>query len=89
MNEPFIGGTDSQIQNYHEQFKYKRAKTLGIDMDPVDIKHKTEEQAKSDQIQFWNQIESNPSADIQTILIKQDGETLFGLEIKQRNSYNM
>ena len=90
MNEPFVGGTASQIQNSHEQFKYKRAKTLGIEMDEgTDIKSKTEEQFRSEQTSFWNNVESNPTEDIQTFMIKQDSEELFGLSISARQSYNM
>jgi hypothetical protein len=51
---------------------------------------KTEDQVKKEREDLWQQVEEDnrrSGVNIDEILVKQNGESLFGLEISQRQSF--
>ena len=89
MNEPFVQGTSAQIQNSHDQFKFKRARDLfNPNNDPV-VVEKTEDEMREEQVKLWDDVTLAMDQDASKLIIKQDGTELFGLEVVQRTSFKL
>ncbi len=91
MNEPFVAGTQATTQSSHQQFLFKRARDLtNPNNEPMAEVKKSEEEVKDEQERMWEELNNNiKNQDITKLVIKQDCDELFGLEIAYRKSYDM
>eukprot|EP00347_Sterkiella_histriomuscorum_P017662 403348480 len=90
MNEPFIGGTNAQVQTSHENLIFKRNLTYQYNVTNQMIQDKkTEDDIKKEQCDLWDKVKSNCKVDdLTSFTIKQDDEYLFSLEVVIRQSYH-
>ena len=73
-----------------EQIDYKRKKMFEVPMDqnnPETFK-KSEEQTRREHTEIWNQVKEGTSlSEINQIIIKQNCEEMFGLDVTYRKNY--
>ena len=78
MNEPFVGGDSAKIQDSHEQIKFKKQTIYELEPEK---KVKTLMMEKEEMVEAFAEQFADNRPDINSLLIKQDREELFGLEI--------
>lgn len=94
MNEPFVGGINASVQSSIEANVHKRRVAYDLDLEEEEAEQKMtiEEQKEKMKKELCSKIEEDiivqgqsiTTEDVDTLLVKQDREVEFGLNIQAR-----